>query len=95
MILFSPMAFAQQSGVNVTGSVVEQGSDTLIEQATVRLLNVKDSAMVRGVVSARNGSFTFEKRKERKLFTTHHIHRIRSIVPTLANHRKEKSRKRR
>lgn len=28
MILFSPMAFAQQSGVNVTGSVVEQGSDT-------------------------------------------------------------------
>ena len=48
MILFSPMAFAQQSGVNVTGSVVEQGSDTPIEQATVRLLNVKDSAMVRG-----------------------------------------------
>ena len=47
MILFSPMAFAQQSGVNVTGSVVEQGSDTPIEQATVRLLNVKDSAMVR------------------------------------------------
>ena len=86
MILFSPMAFAQQSGVNVTGSVVEQGSDTPIEQATVRLLNVKDSAMVRGVVSAR---------KERKLFTTHHIHRIRSIVPTLANHRKEKPRKRR
>jgi|GEM_PF-3045452 tonB-dependent receptor len=95
MILFSPMAFAQQSGVNVTGSVVEQGSDTPIEQATVRLLNVKDSAMVRGVVSARNGSFTLKKRKERKLFTTHHIHRIRSIVPTLANHRKEKSRKRR
>ena len=50
MILFSPMAFAQQSGVNVTGSVVEQGSDTPIEQATVRLLNVKDSAMVRGVL---------------------------------------------
>ena len=90
MILFSPMAFAQQSGVNVTGSVVEQGSDTPIEQATVRLLNVKDSAMVRGVVSARNGSFTLKK-----LFTTHHIHRIRSIVPTLANHRKEKPRKRR
>lgn len=64
MILFSPMAFAQQSGVNVTGSVVEQGSDTLIEQATVRLLNVKDSAMVRGVVSARNGSFTLKNVKK-------------------------------
>ena len=63
-ILFSPMAFAQQSGVNVTGSVVEQGSDTPIEQATVRLLNVKDSAMVRGVVSARNGSFTLKNVKK-------------------------------
>ena len=62
MILFSPMAFAQQSGVNVTGSVVEQG--TPIEQATVRLLNVKDSAMVRGVVSARNGSFTLKNVKK-------------------------------
>lgn len=64
MILFSPMAFAQQSGVNVTGSVAEQGSDTPIEQATVRLLNVKDSAMVRGVVSARNGSFTLKNVKK-------------------------------
>ena len=64
MILFSPMAFAQQSGVNVTGSGVEQGSDTPIEQATVRLLNVKDSAMVRGVVSARNGSFTLKNVKK-------------------------------
>ena len=64
MILFSPMAFAQQSGVNVTGSVVEQGSDTPIEQATVRLLNVKDSAMVRGVVSALNGSFTLKNVKK-------------------------------
>ena len=64
MILFSPMAFAQQSGVNVTGSVVEQGSDTPIEQATVRLLNVKDSAMVRGVVSSRNGSFTLKNVKK-------------------------------
>ena len=62
--VFSPMAFAQQSGVNVTGSVVEQGSDTPIEQATVRLLNVKDSAMVRGVVSARNGSFTLKNVKK-------------------------------
>ena len=64
MILFSPMAFAQQSGVNVTGSVVEQGNYTPIEQATVRLLNVKDSAMVRGVVSARNGSFTLKNVKK-------------------------------
>lgn len=63
LILFPLSASAQQSGVNVTGSVVEQGSDTPVEQATVRLLNVKDSAMVRGVVSARNGSFTLKNVK--------------------------------
>ena len=56
--------YSYESGVNVTGSVVEQGSDTPIEQATVRLLNVKDSAMVRGVVSARNGSFTLKNVKK-------------------------------
>ncbi len=63
MILFSPLAFAQQGGVNITGSVVEQGSDIPIEQATVRLLNVRDSAMVRGVVSARDGQFTLRNVK--------------------------------
>ncbi|WP_165155879.1 outer membrane beta-barrel protein [Parabacteroides sp. ZJ-118] len=64
MILFSPLVFAQQGGVNVTGSVVEQSSDTPIEQATIRLLSVKDSVMVRGVVSARNGSFTLRNVKK-------------------------------
>ena len=43
---------------------LSKGSDTPIEQATVRLLNVKDSAMVRGVVSARNGSFTLKNVKK-------------------------------
>ena len=37
MILFSPMAFAQQSGVNVTGSVVEQGSDTPVSYTHLTL----------------------------------------------------------
>lgn len=64
LILFSPIIFAQQSGVDITGVIVEQGSDTPIEQATVRLLNVKDSAMVRGMVSARNGSFTLKNVKK-------------------------------
>ena len=65
MILFFTDGFSHSKAVlNVTGSVVEQGSDTPIEQATVRLLNVKDSAMVRGVVSARNGSFTLKNVKK-------------------------------
>ena len=57
-ILCSTFAFAQQGGVTVTGSVVEQGTNTPVEQATIRLLSVKDSALVKGTVSARNGSFS-------------------------------------
>ena len=43
---------------------MEQGSNTPIEQATIRLLNVKDSAMVRGVVSAKNGAFSLKNVKK-------------------------------
>lgn len=59
-ILFSSPAFAQQGGVDITGTVVEDGSNEPIEQATVRLLNVKDSTMVGGVASSRNGNFTLK-----------------------------------
>lgn len=58
MILLAQMASAQRNGASVAGSVVERGTSTPIEQATVRLLNPKDSSMVRGVASARDGSFT-------------------------------------
>ena len=57
LILFSLPAFAQRGGVDITGTVVEEGSNEPIEQATVRLLNVKDSTMIGGVASSRNGNF--------------------------------------
>lgn len=60
LILCSLPAFAQRGGVDVTGTVVEEGNNEPIEQATVRLLNVKDSTMVGGVASSRNGSFTLK-----------------------------------
>ena len=44
-ILFSLPAVAQRGGVDVTGTVVEEGNNEPIEQATVRLLNVKDSTI--------------------------------------------------
>ena len=61
---FSPAIFAQQSGVEIKGTIVEQGSNAPIEQATVRLLSVTDSAMVRGVVSSKNGSFSLKNVKK-------------------------------
>lgn len=60
LILFSLPTFAQQGGVDVTGTVIEEGNNEPIEQATVRLLNVKDSTMVGGVASSRNGNFTLK-----------------------------------
>jgi len=58
-LLVSPvLVFAQQSNrVDITGQIVEEGTELPVEQATVRLLSVKDSALVGGVVSWDNGSF--------------------------------------
>lgn len=62
MCVAAPL-FAQQGGVDVTGVVVEEESGNPIEQATVRLLNLKDSSLVRGVASLRNGGFTLKNVK--------------------------------
>ncbi len=60
LFLFSLPAFAQRNAVDITGSVIEEGTNTPIEQATVRLLQVKDSTMVGGVASGKNGAFTLK-----------------------------------
>ena len=49
-------AYAQK-GVDITGTVIEEGTNEPIEQATVRLLSVKDSSMIGGIATSRNGSF--------------------------------------
>ena len=59
MLLVSPV-MAQQRGVEVTGKVQEKETQLPIEQASVRLLNVKDSSMVRGVASNTDGSFALK-----------------------------------
>ena len=67
IILFAIMltmpAYAQRRGVDITGTVIEGGTNEPIEQATVRLLNAKDSTMVGGVATGRNGSFTLKNIK--------------------------------
>ena len=59
MFVANPL-FAQQNGVDVTGKVIEKGTRLPVEQASVRLLNAKDSAMVRGMASNANGSFSLK-----------------------------------
>ena len=58
-LLFSISTVAQ---VDVKGRIIEEQSKEAIEQATVRLLNMKDSSMVNGTVSSRNGAFMLRTR---------------------------------
>lgn len=46
--------------VNITGTVVEEGTTTPVEQATVRLLSVRDSSFIGGVASGSDGKFTLK-----------------------------------
>ena len=63
-MMLTVSAMAQQEGVSITGTVIEEGTNEPIEQATVRLLNVKDSTMVGGVASSKNGFFTLKNIKK-------------------------------
>lgn len=60
LFLFSLPLAAQQAGVNITGTVTEEESGAPVEQATVRLLNPADSALVRGTATSRTGAFTLK-----------------------------------
>ena len=62
VVLFTLPAMAQ-TGVSVTGRIVERGNNLPVEQATVRLLTGKDSTLVGGVVSSANGNFTLKNIK--------------------------------
>lgn len=63
LILLSVPSHAQRKGVDITGTVIEESTKEPIEQATVRLLSVKDSSMIGGVASSQNGSFTLSNIK--------------------------------
>ena len=60
MLCLVGSAWGQNSSVDLTGRVVEEGTNMPIEQATIRLLQVKDSTLVRGVASGANGNFTLK-----------------------------------
>ena len=60
MLCLVGSVWGQNSAVDLTGRVVEEGTNMPIEQATIRLLQVKDSTLVRGVASGANGNFTLK-----------------------------------
>ncbi|GAB6394187.1 MAG: outer membrane beta-barrel protein (TonB-dependent) [Bacteroidales bacterium] len=50
----------QRTNVEVKGVVLEEGTKEPVEQATIRLLNVKDSTLINGMVSGRKGVFSIK-----------------------------------
>ncbi|MDR1747310.1 MAG: outer membrane beta-barrel protein [Tannerella sp.] len=56
-------AISLTAQIEVRGTIIESGSKEPIEQATVRLLSNKDSSLVTGDVSGRDGSFAVKKVK--------------------------------
>ena len=78
LILLIMPAYAQK-GVDITGTVIEEGTNEPIEQATVRLLSVKDSSMIGGVATSRNGSFMLKNIKNGSV-----VCRVRSALSTPA-----------
>ncbi|MEG1750005.1 MAG: outer membrane beta-barrel protein [Tannerellaceae bacterium] len=64
LLLLALPVVAQQNGVTVIGTVIEQTNREVIEQATVRLLSGKDSTLIGGVVTAKDGSFALKNVKK-------------------------------
>jgi hypothetical protein len=58
LTIVSISSFAQHS---IQGKVLEKKSEGSIEMATIRLLNAKDSTLVRGCLTDLNGSFSLPK----------------------------------
>lgn len=54
----------------LTGTIVDAKSGEPLEQATVRLLSLPDSALIKGTVSEPNGSFSLQVRKQGKSLLT-------------------------
>ena len=53
-----------QSGGKVTGSIKDGGNQKIIDAASVSLLRVKDSSLVKVAVTDKDGNFSFENVKE-------------------------------
>lgn len=69
MMLFLTLGSATamaQSKFNVTGAVVEKGTNEAVASATVRVLSLPDSAMVDGAATTATGSFTIKDIKKGK-----------------------------
>ncbi len=53
--------FAQQSKINITGTVIDKTSKQPIEFVTVVLLEVKDSSLIKGAITDKKGKFVIDE----------------------------------
>jgi len=60
LFLFSLPMVGQTAKVSISGTVIDKGTSQAIEQATVRLLSIRDSSMIGGVATLSNGNFRLD-----------------------------------
>lgn len=66
LLTLTGLSAMAQSKFNVSGSVVEKGTNEAVVSATVRILSLPDSAMVGGAATTATGSFTVKDIKKGK-----------------------------
>lgn len=64
-VLISVSSFAQSTG-KVSGSIKDGGNQKIIDAATISLLRLKDSGLVKSAIADKEGNFAFENVREGK-----------------------------
>ena len=90
-LILSLVSYGQGRNVSISGAVVDDMNREPVELATVRLLTLPDSTLVRGAVTGRNGSFSFSVKQGRDYvlcfsylgFKPKYIDLSKSVLPAL------------
>ena len=61
ILFFSTMLFSQSNGYAVTGTVLDKSSKQPVEFATLQLLDIADSTVIKTTVTDRKGKFVLDK----------------------------------
>ena len=60
---FSILSFAQQATGKISGSIKDGGNQKIIDAATISLLKLKDSSLVKTAITDKDGNFALENIK--------------------------------
>ena len=90
ILFLSIQVFSQGNSFRVTGTVLDRSSKKSIEFATVQLLNIADSAVIKTTVTDQKGKFTLDKiTAGNYIVSCSFIGYEKTIMPVTVNQQKE------